>query len=234
MSKNILKDTLDGRYIATLHQLAILLTLPLTVLHFGWASIPVIIVLSLVYHAFIISMIGHNMLGHGNVINPFVDNVLYTLFYYGTFVSPALWGGFHIQHHKHQDTERDPQSAVHYGFWRVLIITFWNPTFVDVRTFIRLKRRHMINLIEQHPWLVAFVPALLFFIVPWQYMLLLWLVPASLALTIGTYSAWYSHKDGTPVTNFGLFQKILITGEINDHASHHDNWSKNLFTGVFK
>lgn len=234
MSRNILKDISDGRYIPTAHQLAVVLTLPLTVWQLGLWSIPVIFVMSLIYHALVVSMVGHSMLGHRNVINPVVDNILYTVFYYVTFISPALWGGFHIQHHKHADTEKDPQSAVHYGFWRVLIITFWNPTLVDIRTFVSLKKRFMINFIEQHPWLVACIPVLLLAVIPWQYVLLFWQVPASLALTIGTYSAWYTHQYGEPVKDFGLMQKILILGEVNNHASHHDNWSRNLFTGIFK
>lgn len=233
MLKNILKLILDGRYNGSIHQLSILLTLPLTISYFGWWSLPVVFVLALIYHAVGIALIGHAMLGHGKTIHPVIDNILYTLFYFLTFVSPALWGGFHMQHHKHPDTEKDPQSAVHYGF-KTMLLLFWNNNLVDVRTFLRLKKRYMINLIENHPWLVAMLPVSLFAVVPWNYILLFWLVPASMCVSLATYSAWHTHRLGSAVKKVHPINQILMLGESARHEAHHDQWSQTGFMWIFK
>lgn len=227
------KNIRIGKYTPSVHQLGVLITLPIVIDYFGVLSLPLVLSLALLYQLVSISFTGHILLGHNSTFYAPLDKLLHYLFFYTTFVSPAMWGAIHMQHHKQTDTEKDPQAAKHYGM-RVLLLALWNLELIDRKHFITLYKKPWLKVIHDNHLLMLLPPLLLALVVPWQYLLLFWLVPASLCTTIATYSAWYSHRQGEPLKKFDIFHTILIAGEHRYHQEHHDKWTKSSFDKIIK
>lgn len=229
----MLKNLLSGRYNASIHQLSILVWLPLLYTQFGAWAFLLTLVFALQYQFFSISLTGHMLIGHRRSLGKYVDYFFYLLFFYTTFVTPAVWGAFHAQHHKYHDTEKDPQSAKHYGL-RVLLFALWNPDLLDKRTFLVLCKNPLIGFIEKHYWLMFALGAIPFVLFPWEYVLLFWLAPTSMCVSLATYSAYYSHKEGHPYEEFNTLHRVLIAGEHKQHADHHKDTRVNTFENYLK
>jgi fatty-acid desaturase len=224
MLSNILKNSKIDLYIPVIHQLLGIVASVWCFYSFGILAL-MIPVLALLYHFFAISLTGHMIISHGRNSKYIPEFLLYTLFFYTTFIPPGLWAAYHLQHHKYADTEKDPHSPDHKG--SIILLALWDPTLVDKRTYVKHRRNSLSNFYEKNYYLLLAVPLLALLLFPYQWVLMLWAAPAGLALSLGTYSAFYSHKEGVPSKYFSSIHKILFLGEIGDHASHHKNWNNN-------
>lgn len=210
-------------YFPVIHQFLGIVSTLICFYYFGiWAT--VIPFIALLYHFFAISLTGHMIISHERKSIWIPHSILYTLFFYTTLIPPGLWAAYHIQHHKFLDTEKDPHSPDHKGLW--ILLALWNPALIDKRTYVKHRRNTLSNFYEKYYYLLLTVPVIFMFLFPYQWVLLLWSAPAGLALSLGTYSAWYGHQNYQPVI-LDTLHTVLFLGEHKNHGLHHDKWSNN-------
>lgn len=131
-----------------------------------------------------------------------------------------FWGGQHIAHHAGADTDQDPHSPVHKGFWKVV---FFLPYLIDEVKPMHLRRfaadkiyRWQLN----NYWMIMIVGVLLLLLIDPFSLIYLWLVPVGLARLTEMYLTAINHRHGYPKNNY--FLGIMAGGE-GWHKSHHDN-----------
>lgn len=215
-----------GEYVLPLvFQLSIIVSLPLLVFKIGPYAI-LSVLLAPVYHWLAIVAAGHMVISHNRNAGKIMNWVLHVLFFFTTFITPGAWAAYHIQHHKHTDSPLDPQSPKHHGL-KVLSITGWDHRLKDLRTYITHKQKPMSNFFHVNYGFLVCLPLIFFLLVPYEAVLFAWAVPASLGLSLGTWSAYYTHRDGEPVEKFSFINKILLLGESENHKHHHDHWHTN-------
>lgn len=208
------------RYLPVAFQFSVLLTLPVLIVMSGWQSLAVL-PLAWLYHWVSFALTGHMIISHDRT-SWIPHEILYTIFFYTTYITPHFWGAQHIQHHKHRDTERDPQSPDYLG-WRTFI-AFYDERLTDKRTMVKHLRTNLSQFyVKYYTWLLI-PPVLASLLIPTDIFLMFYVVPASMSFTIATFSAWYSHQNYEPVERFPLWANILFSGETRYHARHHDNW----------
>ena len=133
--------------------------------------------------------------------------------------SPLGWVGAHRIHHRHSDTEEDPHSPLHKGFWNVLINN-WRVKQIP-RHYVRdLYKNPRIMFFHKH-WLklhIATAVVTLLISVP----LFIMFVLSPLVLGFVSYGIFNAlgHDDGKPVYNWLI--GILSAGE-GHHDVHHAN-----------
>lgn len=136
--------------------------------------------------------------------------------------TPIGWIASHRMHHAYSDTEKDPHSAKHVGFWKVLF-TAWDIPVIPskfARDLFKNKalvffHKHHVKILLLH-WVVSFLISPYFFI---AYAL----VPFVFAkIGFGLLNTVGHREDGgvnTPWLNF------FIAGE-GYHKEHHEDSSK--------
>jgi len=179
--------------------------------------------LGILYHYIGISVTGHMIISHqhGKDLQPALYTLLHLFFFYCTLITPQLWAGYHIQHHKHHDTKLDPQARKILG-WRVLIAT-WNPDLVDIRTYLKTNKIPICKFIAKHYYLLILLLVGVCLLLPLTVSLVFILIPFPLALWLGTLSAYTTHYHGKPSKKLAMIERILYLGEITEHEYHHKN-----------
>lgn len=204
---------------------SMLITLPWLFLTQPISIILAVGVLAMLYHLFIIFTTGHMVISHNKSITPVVDNVLTVLFFFSTFITPQVWAGYHIQHHKYHDTDKDPQSSKHRGAFRVLFPT-WPLALVDRRTYVKKHRIPINKFLHDYFWYLVVVFCMLVLLLPQEF-ILFWVIPSSVSFLMGTYSAYFTHCDGYPKDSWNILNQIAMFGEGTDHNKHHKEWDHN-------
>lgn len=208
-------------YIPLIYQFSWLITLPVTVIEWSWHTVWVI-PMALVWHWLSFSLTGHMIISHGAQSRWIPEVILKVWFFINCYISPSLWAGYHIQHHKHTDTLRDPQSRDHQGFGPLLAT--YDPVLCDLRTYVKSEKNSVNNFFTRYYWLCVITAIIVVsYTLPWS--LLVWLVPGSIAFNIALLSAWYTHKNSEPVKNMPAYMNILFSGESRYHDRHHSDWN---------
>jgi len=164
----------------------------------------------------------HRLLTHRTFTCP--KWVEYTLSFITAFSltgSAITWIAIHRKHHKYSDTEKDPHSPDHMGFWRVQFFT----AFAEVEgryaldlmrdSFYKWQHRHYIKIVLGGLLISALISPML--------TVYLLLFPAALTLFFGTLILSWSHKDYKPRTVLWL---ALITFGDAFHDVHHEHPNK--------
>lgn len=210
------------KQIPVIYQSSLFVTLPLLYIYGGGWHIAIALLLGWIYSAIFIAIVGHTMISHDFGDPPvWVENILYTMFFYCTLITPPLWAAYHIQHHKFTDTEKDPQSAKHLG-WQVLLATY-PVELLDLRTFVKRNKKPICQFLEKYYYYLITIPFIALLLVSPITWLTIMLVPCPIALCIGTLSAYTSHIQGEARVMNNL--EMLLYGEKKDHALHHDDWT---------
>ena len=211
------------RYLPVTFQFSVLLTLPVLISLTSWQALWVLPI-AWVYHWLSFALTGHMVISH-NRTSWIPHEILYTIFFYTTYITPFFWSALHIQHHKHRDTELDPHSPDHLGLWRTLV-ALYDTDLTDKRTMVKHLRYDQLAqfFVKYNDWLLLPV-VLAFFVIPTDVFLMFYAVPASLSFSIATFITWYSHTNYQPREKFHAWAKILFLGESEYHDRHHTDWS---------
>lgn len=134
---------------------------------------------------------------------------------------PAIyWAGQHIAHHAHSDTEQDPHSPVHKGFWKV---AFFLPYLIDEVKPIYLRRvagdkiyRWQLN----NYWTIMIVAVAIMALIDPFSLVYFWLIPSGLGRLSEMYLTAINHNKGAPRNNYFLG---VVGGGEGWHKNHHDN-----------
>lgn len=164
----------------------------------------------------------HRLLTHRSFKCPKWFEYLMSFFTTFSFTGSAItWTAIHRKHHKYADTEKDPHSPDHMGFWRVQFLT----VFTDVEgryatdlmrdKFYKWQHKHYIKIILSGLILLTLIDPMLTI-----YGLLF---PAALTLFFGTLILSWAHHDNKPRTVPWL---ALLTFGDAFHDTHHENPNK--------
>lgn len=135
--------------------------------------------------------------------------------------SAITWIAIHRKHHRYADTEKDPHSPDHLGFWKVQFFT----AFADVEgkyatdlmrdNFYKWQHKHYIKIIA--------AGLLLSFLIDPMLTIYGLLFPAALTLFFGTLILSWAHHNHKPRTVLWL---ALMTFGDAFHDIHHENPNK--------
>src|SRR5210317_2447308 len=133
--------------------------------------------------------------------------------------SPLGWIGAHRIHHRHSDTEEDPHSPAHKGFWNVLINN-WRVKQIP-RHYVRdLYNNPRIMFFHKHWLKLHIATAIITLLISVPLFIVFVLSPLVLGfVSYGIFNA-FGHKDNKAVTNY--FINFLSAGE-GHHNIHHAN-----------
>lgn len=159
----------------------------------------------------------HRILAHRvGKMHPVVEFICTGLGFFGTLVSPVLYVGAHINHHKFMDTERDPHSPHHLG-WKTLFAILWVEGG-DMKSMLRMRRNKISNFYDKYSYPLLFVPLILLI---WpKVFFFFWLIPMVASLW-SQHMTTHGHDENGPKT-MGLLYAIFSCGE-HHHRWHHDH-----------
>jgi fatty-acid desaturase len=203
--------------IFSLQILAYLSIIPM-VLYASWYEWIIALLLYFVFNGLGMIMTYHRLLTHRSYNCP--KWLEYALSFITTFSftgSAITWIAIHRKHHKFADTEKDPHSPDHLGFWRVQFLT----------AFAEVEGRYAVDLMRdsfykwQHKYYTTICYAAILCLALVDPMLVIYglLFPAGLTLFFGTLILSTAHKDFKPRTVLWL---ALVTFGDAFHDVHHD------------
>ena len=136
--------------------------------------------------------------------------------------SPIGWFASHRMHHHHADTDKDPHSAKHIGFWKVLL-TIWDIPSISPKYAKDLFKNPRLVFFHKHHLKILVAHNVVSFIISPYFWISYALVPFIFAkIGFGLLNTVGHKEEGganVPWLNF------FIAGE-GYHKNHHDNWKR--------
>lgn len=133
--------------------------------------------------------------------------------------SPLGWIGAHRIHHQYSDTDKDPHSPTHQGFWKVLL-NMWTIKNIPKKYIKDLIKNPRVIFFHRY-WLHMHVLTLVItFMIGFKFFVIFVLIPYILGfLGYGLFNV-LGHSDDKPTNNWII--NILAVGE-GFHEPHHKN-----------
>ena len=151
---------------------------------------------------------------------------------YGLTGSTVGWVAIHKEHHHHTDTEKDPHSPEHMGFFRVQWLSMFeepNPRYV-----VRLIRDPIHMFLHKFYFFIHIAIAGIWYFIDPMLMVAAYLFPAMLLWNAGSFINTLTHLTGyrnwetkDNSTNIPLLG-ILMWGEGWHNNHHHDPQNKSF------
>jgi len=207
--------------IFTLQILAYLSIIPM-VIYANWTQWSIAFLMYFILNGLGMIMTYHRLLTHRSYQCPKWFEYLMSFITTFSFTGSAItWIAIHRKHHKYADTEKDPHSPDHMGFWRVQFFT----AFADVegRYATDLMRDKFYKWQHKYYTWIIYSGLLLFTLIDPMLTIYGLLFPAALTLFFGTLVLSWAHKDYQPRTV--LWLAILTFGDAF-HDIHHDHPNK--------
>lgn len=173
----------------------------------------------------------HRLLSHRSYRAPawwhYVGTVIGTL---GGVGSSITWVAIHRAHHRWVDTNKDPHSPRHKGFWRVQFLIMFNQP--NLRLVPDLLRSRFHSWMHNHYWLIHAVYAVTLWSLDPMAVLYAHLVPAAMLFHAGGFINTLGHTWGTQPHESGdssvnnPILGVLVWGEgwHNNHHADPANW----------
>jgi len=137
----------------------------------------------------------------------------------GSLLTPLEWVQQHLDHHRYNDTDKDPHSPKILG-WKALLFCFHHQGTGKVAV-VRLAKEPLMRFL--HRWFYAILISyilLLYFVGGIPLVTFAWAIPCLMALW-GQILIVFRHNENGP-TNAGWLICLLTFGE-NNHVRHHQN-----------
>lgn len=173
-----------------------------------------------VYCCMMISVtIGYHRLASHRSFNcpPWLRNIL--LFFAGIpFYGPAMvWVANHREHHRYSDTDKDPHSPFHKGWFRSYFLQVLSP--IHLKYVRDLLKQDAYRKQTKYYWhMIAAYAGILYLIDPFA-VVYAYLAPAGFSKLIGSFVFSYSHRNR--VANDDFWLGMLTFGE-GFHKLHHE------------
>lgn len=184
-----------------------------------WYQWVIALLLYFLYNGIGMIMTYHRLLTHRSFKCPIWWEYLGTAFATLSLTGSAItWIAIHRKHHKYADTDKDPHSPDHLGWWRVQFCTAFAP--VEGRYAVDLIRNKVF--MWQHTYYTHIVLSILILLLLLNPMsaVYLFLFPAGLTLFFGTMVLSVAHRDFKPRTVVWL---ALLTFGDAFHDVHHED-----------
>ena len=157
-------------------------------------------------------------------LSPIWESIILYLIVLTGAKSPLGWAAAHRTHHNHSDTELDPHSPKHKGFWYVLL-NKWMFEYPNIkRSQVKdLLENPRVMFFHRHYNKIHLISALISILISFKFFIGFIVMPFILSYIF--YGLFYTlgHKDGKPVTSHII--NLFAAGE-GYHDIHHDNWKK--------
>lgn len=166
-----------------------------------------------------ITILYHRLLSHRSFTCPLWFECVMMFFAHIMMVGPAIvWVANHREHHLFTDTDKDPHSPTHKGyFYSYFLQVFTTIKFKYVRDLLKINRyRWQVKFY----WAIIFTYAMILYALDPFALVYAWLAPAGLAKLVGSLVFSYSHRGGEPHSDWWL--GIITFGE-GFHKEHHEN-----------
>ena len=176
------------------------------------------------------SMTFHRFHAHKSWDAPWWFELWGTLFgVYGATGSPIGWVAVHREHHQHSDTEKDPHSPLHKGFfWTQFLSMYAKPNIRYVKDLIR---NPFLKLIHKHYFHIHLGIIIFWLIVNPMMLLAAYLAPNFILWHAGSSINSINHMFGTKDCDMddnsknNIVTASLVWGE-GWHNRHHSDPSK--------
>lgn len=132
--------------------------------------------------------------------------------------SPIGWIASHRMHHAYSDTAKDPHSAKHVGFWKVLLTT-WDIPRIPIRFAKDLYKNNALVFFHKHWFKILIAVWIITFMISPYFFIAFALVPFIFAKVGFGLLNTLGHSDG-PSNKAWI--NIFIAGE-GYHKEHHEN-----------
>lgn len=171
------------------------------------------------------TMTYHRLLTHKAWSPPKYIEYLFALFATIGLTGTAIsWVAIHRKHHAFTDTEKDPHSPLHKGwFWTHYLSMF---ATVEIKYASHLLRDKFYIFQHKNYLLINFVYAILLFCIDPFAVVYAWLIPAMMLWNAGSSIVSMSHRNGKP--NNDILLSLLVWGE-GYHINHHVNANSKRF-----
>lgn len=191
------------------------------ILAFMWYYVITIISSSAGYHRYY----AHNSFSAGKSFE-IITNTLSLFVGSGPYLTRAA---IHRQHHAYSDTEKDPSSPTHYGFWKIYFNIWGLEHNIERKFFKGLIDNPILKFYHNHYWKLVISLVFILFMIHPLLLVFAYCIPCILSSHLfGLFNA-YLHKDGQATNNTIL--NIFTAGE-GYHKTHHEN-SKLLKQGPY-
>jgi stearoyl-CoA desaturase (delta-9 desaturase) len=161
----------------------------------------------------------HRLLTHRSFQCPtWLEYVLVFLTTFSLTGSAITWVAIHRKHHRYADTENDPHSPDHLGFWRVQFFTAFAE--VEGRYAVDLIKNKFYQWQHNHYLKIIIIGLALFFVIDPMLPVYIILFPAALTLFFGTLVLSWAHHNMKPRTIWWL---AFVTFGDAFHDVHHDH-----------
>ena len=203
--------------IFTLQILAYLSIIPMVLYAEPWQWLTAL-VMYFVLNGLGMIMTYHRLLTHRSFQCPKWFEYMMSFITTFSFTGSAItWIAIHRKHHKYADTEKDPHSPDHMGFWRVQFFTAFAE--VEGRYATDLMRNNFYKWQHKHYTKIILIGLILCTLINPMLTIYAMLFPAALTLFFGTLVLSWAHKDYKPRTVLWL---ALLTFGDAFHDIHHD------------
>tara|TARA_B100000902_G_C27261653_1_gene891142 strand:- start:928 stop:1632 length:705 start_codon:yes stop_codon:yes gene_type:complete len=203
--------------IFTLQILAYLSIIPMVLYAEPWQWLTAL-VMYFVLNGLGMIMTYHRLLTHRSFQCPKWFEYMMSFITTFSFTGSAItWIAIHRKHHKYADTEKDPHSPDHMGFWRVQFFTAFAE--VEGRYATDLMRDNFYKWQHKHYIKIISIGLILCTLINPMLTIYAMLFPAALTLFFGTLVLSWAHKDYKPRTVLWL---ALVTFGDAFHDIHHD------------
>lgn len=129
----------------------------------------------------------------------------------------------HRQHHAYADTEKDPSSPVHNGFWKIYFNIWGLDTKIERRFFKGLVNNKILMFFRKYYWKLVILLIFTLFLIHPLLLVFAYCIPCILSSHLfGLFNA-YLHKNGEASDNHWL--NLFTAGE-GYHKVHHSNAKK--------
>ncbi len=172
----------------------------------------------------------------GVVLNKWLDMFMQTWLWCVTSMAKVDWVSIHTYHHAFSDTEKDPHSPVHKGFWRVFLLgTVDYANAKALPEVIKIRKTMKQNVLEKMAWTYPYLGPyiltavlILLFGAKWGSILSISNFLISPLFAVGGVNALAHHwgyrnhvyDDNSRNIGFLFPLNFLICGEL-DHNNHH-------------
>lgn len=191
------------------------------VLAFVWYYIITIVSSSAGYHRYY----SHKSFKAGKIFQV-ATNALSLFVGSGPYLTRAA---IHRQHHAYSDTEKDPSSPRHHGFWKIYFNIWGLDHNIERKFFKGLIDDPILKFFHKHYFKMVSILVVVLFIIDPLLLVFAYAIPCILSSHLfGLFNA-YLHKDGDAKNCHWL--NALTAGE-GYHKTHHDN-AKLLKQGPF-
>ena len=140
-----------------------------------------------------------------------------------TGAGPLLgWAGVHRLHHRYSDSEKDPHSPRHKGFWNVLLSKFEVPNIPRKSIIDLLKNKRVMFFYRWHKWIRISSFIVGFLVLPfWLFAIIFLFTPVMAHIGFGAINVFAHDRKNGGAKNSHLLN--IIAGGDGFHKNHHDS-----------